>query len=104
MVKTNITLSYLSSDTLVLQGRIIIAVHRAFVSGCEGPSIAELCSVATRESCSAGVKPNHLVLSIYLIYLISSRVELTLRHLRPTATSLAALHEERGHRGEGLVP
>ena len=31
-----------------LQGRIVIAVHRAFVSGCEGSSIAELCSVVTR--------------------------------------------------------
>ena len=34
--------------SLVLQGRFIIAVHRAFVPGCEGPSIAELCSVASR--------------------------------------------------------
>ena len=32
----------------VLQGRIVIAVHRAFVSGCEGSSIAELCSVVSR--------------------------------------------------------
>ena len=35
-------------ESLVLQGRFIIAVHRAFVSGCEGPSIAELRSVACR--------------------------------------------------------
>ena len=36
------------AESLVLHGRIIIAVHRAFVSGCEGSSIAVLCSVASR--------------------------------------------------------
>ena len=36
------------AESLVLQGRIVIAVHRAFVSGCEGSSIAELCSVVSR--------------------------------------------------------
>ena len=30
-------------ESLVLQGRIIIAEHRTFVSGCEGFSIAVLC-------------------------------------------------------------
>ena len=29
-------------------GRVIIAVYRTFVSECERPSIAELCSVASR--------------------------------------------------------
>ena len=45
-----------------LQERVIIAVHRAFVSGCEGPSIAVLCSVASRV---ARVIPNHLISLIY---------------------------------------
>jgi len=37
-------------ESLVLQGRLRSSpcVHRAFVSGCEGSSIAVLCSVASR--------------------------------------------------------
>ena len=36
------------AEFLGLQGHIIITAHRAFVSGCEGPSIAVLRSVARR--------------------------------------------------------
>ena len=51
------------AESLGLQGRIIITAHRTFVSGREGPSIAELRGGASR----VARETNHL---IYLSYLI----------------------------------